>query len=316
MGSCLVPKLLSKGYRVKVIDTFWFGENVLDGVRNHPSLTIIKGDIRDHRLVEREVSGADAVIHLAAISNDPSSELSEELAWSVNAEAAINLVKAARAAGVRRFINASSASVYGIKETPEVAEDAPMEPITVYGKTKAVSERAITEANDENFTTVSVRPATIAGYSPRMRLDLTINILTHSALNRGEIIVFGGQQMRPTLHMDDMTDFYIMLLEADAERIGGQVFNVAYGNYKIVDLAEKVRSVVNPGLNIRITPTKDTRSYHISTEKVRRILGYQPRYTVEDMVENVKRAFQRGLIPNPEDKRYYNVEWMKLHRFK
>jgi len=312
VGSVLVPTLLQRGYMVKALDTFTFGDHVLDAARQQTALTIVKGDIRDYELVRRELQGVDVVIHLAAISNDPSAELDPSLTWSVNRDATCVLVEMAKASGVNRFIYASSASVYGVRDEPDVTEDLLLEPLTLYAKTKAEAEAVVRAASDDEFTTVCVRPATICGYSPRQRLDLTVNILTNHAANRGEITVFGGQQKRPNLHMKDMVDLYVTLIEAPAEKIDGEVFNVAYQNHTVLEIAEIVRQVVGPHVSIRITGTEDYRSYHVSSRKIRRVLGYQPKYTIEDAVRDLLQAFASGRIPNPDEPRYYNVKWMKL----
>ncbi|MFH1884620.1 MAG: SDR family oxidoreductase [Planctomycetota bacterium] len=312
IGSVLVPKLLRKGYRVKVLDTFWFGEHALDAVKGNPNLTVVNGDIRDSDLLRREIPDTDVIIHLAAISNDPSADLDPELTWAVNFHAVVELIKIAKASGVHRFINASSGSVYGVKDEPNVTEDLTLAPLTLYGKTKAEGEKVIRAANDASFTTVSIRPATVCGYSPRQRLDLTVNILTSHAIRKGEITVFGGQQMRPNIHNEDMVDLYTMLITAPAEKIGGEIFNAAYENYTVAEIAEMVRSVIGPNVSICTKGTNDNRSYHLSSEKLQRVLGYRPKYTIEDGVRDLARAFADGLISDSDDPRYYNVKWMKL----
>ncbi len=318
VGSVLVPKLLDKGYQVKVLDLYLYGENVLDAVKDNPNLEQIKGDIRDKALLAKVVPGIDALIHLACISNDPSFELDPQLGKSINYDAFLGLVEVSKHCGVGRFIYASSSSVYGIKEEENVTEDLPLEPLTDYSKYKALCEEVLLREQSPDFTTVIIRPATICGYSPRLRLDLAVNILTNLAVNTGRITVFGGEQKRPNLHIEDMTDLYVQLLEFPDEVIAGKIFNVGYENYKIMEIAEKVQKVVGrEGVEITTTPTDDNRSYHISSEKIRRELRFEPKHTIEDAVKDLRDAFKAGEVTNPiDDIRYYNVKTMLAKKLK
>jgi len=318
IGSVLVPKLLAKGYQVKVLDLYLYGENVLDAVKDHPNLEQIKGDIRDRALLEKVIPSTDAIIHLACISNDPSFELDPELGRSINYDAFFTLVEVSKQCGVKRFIYASTSSVYGIKEVENVTEDLSLEPLTDYSKYKALCEEVLFKEQSPDFTTVVIRPATVCGYSPRLRLDLAVNILTNLAVNTGRITVFGGQQKRPNLHIEDMTDFYVQLLEQPDEMVAGKIFNVGYENYRVSEIAEMVRKVVGKeGVEIVTTPTNDNRSYHISSEKVKRELGFEPRYSVEEAIKDLYDAFQDGKIPNPMDGiRYYNIKTMLAKQLK
>lgn len=317
VGAVLVPKLLDKGYRVKVLDLYIYGEHVLDAVKDNPNLEQIKGDIRHRALLERVIPGCDAVIHLACISNDPSFELDPQLGRSINYDAFFELVEVSKQCGVKRFIYASTSSVYGIKEEENVTEDLPLEPLTDYSKYKALCEEVLLREQSRDFTTVIIRPATVCGYSPRLRLDLTVNILTNLAVNTGRITVFGGQQIRPNIHIEDMTDLYVRALEWPDEAIDGKVFNAGYENYRIIEIAEMVRSVVGKGVEIVATPTDDHRSYHISSEKINRELGFEPKHTIEDAIRDLCDAFEAGRIPNPmDDIRYYNVRTMKALQLK
>lgn len=318
VGAVLVPRLLEKAYAVRVLDLYVFGEDVLDSVKSHPKLTQIKGDIRDQDLLRRVLPGCDAVIHLACISNDPSFELNPTLGKSINFDAFGPLVRISKSSGVRRFIYASSSSVYGISEAPEVAEDHPLNALTDYSRYKALCEPILLEQQSADFTTVVVRPATLCGYSPRQRLDLTVNILTNHALNNGRITVFDGTQKRPNLHIEDMVDLYIQLLELPDDAIAGKVYNVGYQNDTVAELACKVRDVVGRevpernNLEIITTPSDDLRSYHISSDKIRRKLGFQPKRTIEDAVRDLVVAFSSGKLPNAvTDKRYYNMKTMQ-----
>jgi nucleoside-diphosphate-sugar epimerase len=312
VGSVLVPELLARGRQVTVLDSFLFGRRSLDAVAHHPGLRLVDADLRDGSAV-REVlrGGFDAVIHLAAISNDPSSELDPELTRAVNRDALAVLFEQAKAAGVRRLLYASSASVYGIKEEREVTEDLPLAPLTLYARYKAEGEEILNALADDRFCGVSVRAATVCGFSPRLRLDLTINILTEHALTRGEIRVFGGDQERPNVHVRDLADFYVRLLEAPAELVNGQAFNVIRENSTVMDLARLVRGEIDPELPIRTVPTDDRRSYRLSGEKVARRLGYRPALPLSAAVRELAAAFADGRVADPADPIYRNVEWLK-----
>ena len=221
VGSNLVPKLLAAGYEVSVLDLYLYGDVFAD-LKSNPKLTETKGDLRNPDDVRRAVAGCDAVIHLACISNDPSFDLNPDLGKSINFDCFRPLVKASKDAGAKRFIYASSSSVYGIKSDPNVTEDLPLEPLTDYSKFKAMCEEVLEEEREPGFTAVTIRPATVCGYAPRLRLDLTVNILTNHAINNGRITVFGGEQLRPNLHVEDMTDLYLQLLAEPDERVERQ----------------------------------------------------------------------------------------------
>jgi nucleoside-diphosphate-sugar epimerase len=312
VGSILCRRLIEKGYMVSVLDLMIYGEDVLP---EHPNLTKIKGDIRDVQLLARVIPGHDAVIHLACISNDPSFELNPDLGKTINLDAFEPLVRISKESKVKRFIYASSSSVYGIKDEPNVTEDMELDPLTDYSKFKAMCEEIIREFQSPDFTTVTIRPATVCGYSPRLRLDLTVNILTNLAVNKGEISVFGGQQKRPNIHIEDMAALYLLLLELPAEQIAGKVFNAGYENFKVAEIAEMVRSVIGPQVNIVTTSTNDNRSYHISSEKIKKEIGFIPTHSIVDAIQDLKNAFDSGLIPDSlTDDRYFNVKQMqKIH---
>jgi len=312
VGAVLVPKLLERGYRVKVIDLYLYGEDVLEAVRDHPNLTQIKGDIRDKVLLERELPDTDAVIHLACISNDPSYELDPALGKSINYDAFVSLVAMAKKARVRRFIYASSSSVYGVKDEPEVTEELSLEPLTDYSLYKAKCEEVLLAAATDDFIVTIIRPSTVCGYSPRLRLDLTVNILTNHAINKGTITVFGGEQKRPNIHIEDMTDLYLVLLEQPEEKIHKQIFNAGYQNYKVMEIAQIVRAVLGNDVPVEVIPTNDNRSYHVSSEKIKWVLGFEARRRVQEAVADLRDAFAAGKIPNPlDDMRYYNIKTMQ-----
>jgi len=312
VGCVLVPKLLDAGYSVAVYDLMLFGA---EGLPSHPNLQVICGDLRDTSTFRRAVQGSDSVVHLACISNDPSFELDPELSRSINYECFEPLVAAASSAGVHRFIYASTSSVYGVSDDPDVTEEHPLVPLTDYNKYKGLCEPILLKYQSPDFTTVILRPATICGYSPRMRLDLSVNILTNHAVNRGVITVFGGEQKRPNLHIDDVADVYVMLLELPAQRVAGEIFNAAYQNHTIRQLADIVKKVVEEEMpergpiRIETTPSNDLRSYHVSSRKIREKLGYVPKRTIEDAVRDMCLAFKAGKLPNSlADERYINVK--------
>ena len=315
-GARLVPQLLSRGYKVTVFDIMFFGNAFLP--RSNPNLRIIDGDIRDTPKFAAAVAGHDAVVNLACISNDASFELDEDLSTSINLNAFEPMVQAAKKAGVKRLIYASSSSVYGVSDKPDVTEDHPLMPLTLYNKYKGMCEPLLKKHTDDRFTGVIFRPATVCGYSPRQRLDLSVNILTNHAVNAGKITVFGGSQLRPNLHVQDYCDAVELFLTVPADKVQSEIFNVGYQNLSIMEIAELVRRVVAEEMperrkvEIVTTPTDDIRSYHINSDKIRRALGYAPRHTIEDAVRELTRAFLAGKLPNSmEDDRYFNVRLLK-----
>ena len=315
VGARLIPRLLERGYRVKVLDLYLFGADVLDPVKDDPKLEQVRGDLRDTALLRRLLPGCDAVIHLACISNDPSFELNPGLSRAINYDAFAPLVTISRESGVRRFVYASTSSVYGVSDAPEVTEDHPLIPLTDYNKYKGLCEPVLLEQARPDFVPVIIRPATLCGYSRRQRLDLTVNILATHAVHTGKITIFGGTQKRPNLHIEDMVDLYLLLLDLPDAQIASRTFNAGYQNQTVADLAQRVRSVVQaewPGrenLELVTTPSNDLRSYHISSEKIRRELGFTPKRTIEDAVRDLLVAFRDGKLPNPmTDIRYYNIK--------
>lgn len=316
MGAVLVPQLLARGYRVRVLDLFLYGKEVFGDLSDHPDLQLIKGDIREIATVREAVNACDVVLHLACISNDPSFELDADLGKSINYDSMRPLVAASKSAGVHRFIFVSSSSVYGISDAPSVTEDHPVNPLTDYSKYKAMCEPILLEQQSNDFTTLVIRPATVCGYSPRQRLDLTVNILTTHAYHNGRITVFGGSQLRPHIHLRDLCRYYCELLEMDDAKIAGKTFNAGYQNNPVSQLAEIVREVVSEKLDtsveITTTPTDDLRSYHISSERIQSELGLFPELKIEDAVAELVDAFEGGKLPHAlDDDRYYNVKLMK-----
>jgi len=309
VGAMLVPKLLEKGYGVTVIDLMIYGEEVIS---KHPNLTMIKGDIRDQILLNKIIPGHEALIHLACISNDPSFELNPNLGKSINFDAFEPLVQISQQSGIQRFIYASSSSVYGIKEEENVHEGMSLEPLTDYSKFKADCEKILANYQTPNFTTVTIRPATVCGYSPRQRLDVVVNILTNLAFHKREISVFGGNQLRPNIHIADMVNTYLAVLNAPKEKISGEIFNVGTENKSVLELAQTVKFVMGEDVKLISTPTNDNRSYHISSQKITDKLGFIPSHTIANAINDIRIALERGLLPNSlTDERYFNIKRMQ-----
>jgi nucleoside-diphosphate-sugar epimerase len=316
VGNVLTPRLLDHGYNVTVYDIMFFGRETLP--QDHPNLTIIEGDIRDAAKLAAAFKGIDIVLHLACISNDASFELNEDLSETINFDCFEPMVIAARQAGVKRFVYCSSSSVYGVSDSPDVTEDHPLVPLTLYNKFKGMCEPLLWKHMADDFTCLAIRPATVCGYSPRTRLDLSVNILTNHAVNNGVITVFGGGQMRPNLHIEDMVDAYELMMTAPHEKVHGEVFNIGFQNHSIADIAKIVKKVVEKEfpekgeISIKTTPSDDNRSYHVNSDKVKNVLGFVPKRTVEDAVRDLCRAFKEGKLPNSfDDDVYYNVRTMK-----
>ncbi len=305
VGSLLVPAVLDRGHEVTVLDWFLYG----DPLKAHPRLSKRQGDIRS---VPRSLClGHDAVIHLACISNDPSFELDPDLGKSVNYDATGRLVRFAKDVGVSRFIYASSSSVYGVKpEGVDVTEDLSLEPLTDYSRYKAMGEDVVLKAQSQDFTTVVVRPATLCGYAPRLRLDLIVNILTSQAVKRGEIPIFGGEQRRPNLHIADMVRAYVTILEAEPTTVAGQVFNVGAENATVRQLAERVQTIC--GGELKVSETNDQRSYAVNSDRIKRVLGFTPDYLIDEAILDLRAALLDGRVPNAmTDPVYYNIKQMQ-----
>jgi len=314
-GCILVPKLLKAGYAVVVYDLMLFGA---DGLPTHANLQVVKGDIRNIDDFSRALAGVNYVIHMACISNDPSFDLDPSLSRTINYECFEPMVKASKAAGVERFIYVSTSSVYGVSDAPEVTEEHPFIPLTDYNKYKGLCEPFLIREQSPEFTTTIIRPATVCGYSPRMRFDLTVNILTNHAVNKGVITVLGGTQQRPNVHIEDITDLYVELLTMPKELIAGEAFNAGYENHTVAQLAEFVRKVVEDEfpekapIKVQTAPSNDNRSYHVSSRKIAEKLGWKPKRTIEDAVRDLCRAFKQGKFRDSmSDDNYVNVRAVK-----
>lgn len=317
VGTLLTPQLLEAGYNVTVYDIMYYGCEL----KPEPRLKLIKDDIRDTATFREACRGVDAVIHLACISNDAGFELDEQLSERINYQCFEPMVVAAKEQGVKRFIYVSSSSVYGYSESPKVTEEHPLVPLTLYNKFKGLCEPLLFKHESKDFVCVTIRPATICGYSPRQRLDLSVNILTNHAVNKNKITVFGGEQQRPNLHIQDMCDLYKLLLEVPDEKIAGETFNAGYQNQSIMEIAKIVKQVVQEEfpekgeIGIVTTPSNDTRSYRITSDKIAARLGFKPKRTIEDAVRDLCRAFKAGKLPNSmTDEHYHNVKVLKRIR--
>ena len=294
-GHVLVPKLLNKGHKVRVLDTEWFGNFHV----KHPRLETIIGDINVPGSVKLE--GINAIIHLASIANDPCGDIDPKLTWETSCLATMRLADEAARAGVQRFIYASSGSVYGIKSEENVTEDLSLEPLSEYNKTKMVSERVL-KSYEGMMEVQIVRPATVCGLSPRMRLDVSVNMLTMQALSKGVITVFGGTQVRPNIHIDDICDLYLFLL--DNPHLQG-VFNAGFENISILEIARLVKERVD--CDIVITGGNDPRSYRLDSSKLLKT-GFKPKKSVSDAIDEIIAAFRRGALR--DEPHFHNLNWM------
>lgn len=330
VGSILIPKLLAKNYSVTVYDLFTYsrskkiGEDIFGNLINSKNLKFIKEDIRDAKAMDKAVKGQDAVIHLACLSNDPSVEIDRRLGKEVNYLSLFHFIKAVSKYKTKRLIFASTPSVYGFKTEKEVTEDLAMEPLTDYGLYKVFSEKAISDLIPLSQTTwVILRPSTVCGYAPRQRLDLSVNILTNLAVNRGIITVFGGSQQRPNIHIEDVSDLYVKMLEYKDKEIAGKIFNAGNENLSILEIAKKVKKIVDEmypertKVKIIVTPSSDDqRSYRVSWKKIKKELKWKPRYTIDDAVRDLVNAFKMGKLEKSlEDPIYFNIKWLQKIKF-
>ena len=316
VGSLLSERLVSQRNKVLIYDTCYYGKS---HIVETDKLKLIQADIRDIDAFEKATNGIDIVIHLACISNDPSFALNENLCKTINFDCFEDLVRISKKQNVKRFIYASSSSVYGFSDSDNVTEEHPLVPLTLYNKFKGMCEPILEKYLDSNFIGVIIRPATLCGYAPRCRLDLSVNILTNHAVNNKKIIVLGGgEQKRPNLDIRDMCRAYEVIINADESLINNQIFNVSCGNKKIIELAEMVKKNVESYFNISDieieikSETVDKRSYHVNADKIKNILGFQPEYSVDDAIISLCEAFKGGQLPNSlSDSAYINVETLK-----
>ena len=295
-GHILIPKLLARGYEIIAFDLQWFGNFLIP----HENLRVIKGDVRD--IASIPLDGIDCIIHLSSIANDPCGDLNPQLTWEVSALATMQLADKAKRMGVKRFIYASSGSVYGVKEELQVTEDLELKPISEYNKTKMVAERVMLSYQDQMVVQI-VRPATVCGYSPRMRLDVSVNLLTMQALSKGKITVFGGDQVRPNIHIDDITDLYLHLID-HPEATG--IYNAGFENLSILGIAELVARYVPA--EISVTPSNDPRSYRINSDKLLST-GFRPKKSVDSAIQEIIAKYRSGELKDEE--RFHNLRWME-----
>ena len=298
-GSVLVPKLIAHGHDVVAFDIQWFGNFLPE----HPALTVVQGDVRDADAVP--LDGIEAIVHLSSVANDPCGDLDPKLTWEISCLATMQLADLAKRRGIRRFIYASSGSVYGVKEEPEVTEDLPLLPISEYNKTKMCAERILLSYRDDMVVQI-VRPATVCGFSPRMRLDVSVNMLTMQALTRGVITVFGGTQVRPNIHIQDIAELYVFLLE-HPEHSG--IYNAGFENISILDIARMVAEQVDA--RIEVTPSNDPRSYRINSDRLL-ATGFRPRHSVQDAIKELIGMYRQGALRDEDH--FHNLRWMQRNR--
>jgi nucleoside-diphosphate-sugar epimerase len=295
-GTVLVPKLLQAGHDVVAFDIQWFG----NFLQPHPMLNVVQGDVRFPDQID--LSGVDAIIHLSSVANDPCGDLDPKLTWEISCLATMQLADRARRRGVKRFIYASSGSVYGVKSEPEVTEDLELLPISEYNKTKMCAERIVLSYQND-MTVQIVRPATVCGYSPRMRFDVSVNMLTMQALTKGVITVFGGDQQRPNIHIQDITDLYLFLLD-HPEHTG--VYNAGFENISILQIAEMVRRQASA--EVVVSASNDPRSYRINADRLL-ATGFRPKRTVEDAIKELVGLYRQGVLK--DEARFHNLHWMQ-----
>ncbi len=309
VGAVLVPELLKLGHHVTVLDLMIYGENV---IKEHSNLKKVCGDIRNQSLMRDLMVSQDVVMHLACISNDPSFELNPSLGRSINLEPFEPMVKLAKNSGVSRFIYASSSSVYGVKSEPNVTEETSLEPLTDYSLFKVECEKILSQYKSEKFETVTIRPATVCGYSPRQRLDVVVNILTNLAFHKRSISIFGGEQLRPNIHINDMVRVYLAILSAPSDLVNGQTFNAGYENHTVNELGKFVVDVIGKDVSVTHTPTDDNRSYHVSSIKLQKVLSFRTEFTISDAITDLKSAFEAGLLDDPmNNELYFNIKRMQ-----
>jgi nucleoside-diphosphate-sugar epimerase len=308
VGTYLVDELIKNNYLVTVFDLFIYG-NFLE---NNNNLNIIKGDIRDLQLLRKIIKNFDSVIHLACISNDPSFDLNPQLGKSINFDPFENLIKICKHEGVKRFIYASSSSVYGVKLEKDVDESSSLEPLTDYSKYKALCEDVLLKYNDKDFTCCVVRPATVCGYSKRQRLDLVVNILTNLAYNKKEISIYGGEQLRPNINIKDMSNAYLFLINQPKQLISGEVFNIGFENYSVNTLSNLVIRNIKHKVLIKHLKSEDNRSYHISSKKIQKKLGFKNHFNIEDAIIELVNIFKKKILIDPlNNEIYFNIKRMK-----
>jgi nucleoside-diphosphate-sugar epimerase len=311
IGSLLVELLLEKGYRVRVLDCLLYGDEPLRPVKHHPGFELIVGDCRNIQDVVRAVRGVESIIDLAAIVGDPACDQDRGPALETNYAATRMLIEIAKGHGASRFLFASSCSVYGATDV-EMDENAAVQPISLYGQTKVDSERALLEARSDTFHPTVLRFATVFGLGYRPRFDLVVNLLTAKARQEGVITIYNGQQWRPFLHVRDLVEATVRVLEAPARLVSGEVFNVGDGrlNHTLTEVAAVIRDVF-PDVRVEHVDNSDHRNYRVNFDKLLGRTGFRARYTLRDGVEEIRKAFDERLITDFTDLRYHNQRYLK-----
>lgn len=312
VGSALVPELLKQGHKVRVLDLFIYGDDVLKCCEDHPNYSFIKGDLRDIETVKKALQNIDYTVHLACISNDPSFELNPNLGKSINLDSFLPLVRASKDAGCKHFIYASSSSVYGVKEEENVTENLSLEPLTDYSIFKAQCEEILESEREPGFYTTIIRPSTVCGYAPRQRLDVIVNILTSHAYHNNKMKIYGGTKKRPNIHIKDMVRTYTHIINLDHQLVDGKIYNVGYENHSLDQLANIVCEVMQKDIPIEHFSTDDLRSYHISSQYIKDDIGFEAEFTIGDAVHDLINAFKQSLLTDAMNNTlYYNVKRMQ-----
>ena len=308
VGTVLTETLLKLNYKVTVYDLFIYGDHIKD----HQNLEKIKGDIRDLKKITNCIKDHDIVIHLACISNDPSYDLNPKLSKSINYDCFENFVKAAKENGIERFIYASSSSVYGIKKEKNVYEDMKLEPLTDYSVYKVMCENILNKYSSENFVTINARPSTVCGFSKRQRFDLVVNILTNQAYHTRKIKVFGGDQLRPNIHIKDMCQAYVDLINAEPSLVNREAFNIGFENFSVLEIANIVKKNIDHDVILEKVSSDDIRSYHVSSEKIKNAINFQAKYDIDSAVRDLKKAFENNFFKDPlSNEEFFNIKKMQ-----
>ena len=319
VGSVLINKLLKKGHTVTNYDIDYFGSNHLPF--NKKNFKHIKGDIRNIKKLKNNLKDIDIFFHLACISNDPTFELNEKLSKEINYDCFEDIVKAAKDKKIKKFILVSTCSVYGISKEKNVTEKHKLKPITHYNKFKAMCEPVLLKYLDDDFMGCIIRPATVCGFSPKMRFDLSVNILTNFAYNKGYIRVFGGKQLRPNIHIDDITNIYLKLVNFNFKKINKEIFNAGFENLSIDRIAKIVKRTVQKVKKVKIKinyeKSSDIRSYHINSNKIKRKISFKPKYNVEKAILDLCRKFKANdLNDSFTNINYFNIKKLDKLRLK
>jgi len=297
-GTKIIPMLIKLKHKIVAIDTMWFGNRL----KKNKNLKVLKKNIID--INNKDLKNIDIVLHLASIANDPMGDLKQHLTWEYSCIATMKLAELCIKNKVKKLIYASSASVYGVKKEKKVTENLSLEPISTYNKAKMIAERVLLSYKKKLNISI-IRPATVCGVSPRMRFDLSVNMLTYQAIKNKKITVFGGNQIRPNIHIDDLLQLYIKFFSTNKKYNG--IFNAGFENLSIINIAKLVQSEV-PCKIVKIKNVKDIRSYRVNSDKLLK-LGFKPKKNVKEAIKEVKREFENKI--NNLDKRFFSIDWLK-----